>query len=129
MFHADITYHNRETKAGYVFAKYRPILKGSVLDVGADAMYLKPYLASSEGRYVGVGHGEKVDHEVNLETSALPFGDHSFDTVLCLDVLEHLEAAHFMFAELCRVSKHHVIISLPNPWGSFFNILMRGDYS
>jgi hypothetical protein len=46
--------------------------------------------------------------------------------VLCLDVLEHLENIHRVFDELCRVSGSYVIVSLPNPWASFWRLL-RGD--
>jgi hypothetical protein len=125
----NVGYYNRETKASYVYDKYQSILKGSVLDVGADSMFLKPYVERGGGKYIGIGFGENVDQVIDLDSSALPFQDASFDTVVCLDVLEHLESIHFMFSELCRVSKKHVIISLPNPYFAFFSMLRSGDYA
>lgn len=128
-FSTALNYHDRETKADYVFDKYRRILKGKILDVGADKMYLKTRIQDNNGTYLGVGYGEAVDRVINLDASPLPFENESFDTVLCLDVLEHLESIHFMFYELCRVSKSHVIISLPNPYHSFISMLLYGDYA
>lgn len=124
-----IKYNSRESKARYVYDKYHSLLLTNVLDVGADSMYLKPYVEQGGGKYTGIGFGEKVDQVVNLDKSSLPFKDQSFDTVLCLDVLEHLESIHSIFSELCRVSKSHVIISLPNPYQSFFAMLRRGNYA
>jgi SAM-dependent methyltransferase len=128
-FHTQLGYVDRETKAAHVYSKYGALLKGTVLDVGADAQYLKPYVEENGGEYLGVGLGPKVDLEVNLDCSPLPFPNASFDTVLCLDVLEHLERSHFVLGELCRVARGHVVISLPNPFASFFSMLRHGDYS
>lgn len=124
-----IKYDSRKTKANYVYDKYQSILRGNVLDVGADVMYLKPYIESGGGRYTGVGFGEKVDQVIDLDKSPLPFADQSFDTVMSLDVLEHLESIHFVFGELCRVSKSYVIVSLPNPYNGFIRMLRSGDYT
>ena len=128
-FSSSIVYTDRKSKSNYVYEKYNKILTPSVLDVGADAMYLKPLVVSSGGKYVGIGHGDSIDYEINLEQIPLPFDARSFETVLCLDVLEHLEWIHNMFDELCRISNKYVIISLPNPWGGFFSVLLKGDYS
>jgi hypothetical protein len=35
-FHRDYRYTDRETKAKYVWLKYQPILKGRILNVGAN---------------------------------------------------------------------------------------------
>ncbi len=44
----------------------------------------------------------------------LPFQDNSFDLVLALEVLEHLEYPEEAIGELNRVSRDWVIISVPN---------------
>tara|TARA_B100000508_G_scaffold53235_1_gene41242 strand:- start:20544 stop:21299 length:756 start_codon:yes stop_codon:yes gene_type:complete len=54
--------------------------------------------------------------EFNWEKENLPFKDNSFDTLVCLDVLEHIENSHEALADLVRVSGRHVVISLPNCW-------------
>ncbi len=127
-FKTDFKYWNRESKAKYIFLKYKSILVGRILDVGADKCYLGEHL-SDKVEYVGIGLGsDKLNLQVNLERENLPFEDNSFDVVLCIDVLEHLENIHDVFDELCRVSKSYVIISLPNCYWAFWNHLKRGDY-
>jgi len=118
---------DRETKAVYVYKKYSPILVGNILDVGADACYLKQHLGKDVS-YRGIGLGGKLDQQVDLEKELIPFGSNTFDCVLCLDVLEHLENIHAVFDELCRVTKRWVIISLPNPWHTFYSMLRNGYY-
>ena len=58
----------------------------------------------------------------------LPFEDRSFDLVLCLEVLEHLDQPEAALAELRRVARDQLVLSVPHePWfraGS----LLRGKY-
>ena len=105
-----------------------PILRGrKILDVGADKCYLKQHLDEGAS-YRGIGLGGHPDQQVDLEQGEIPFPDNSFDCVLCLDVLEHLEHIHQIFDECCRVAREHVIISLPNPLCLVYNRLCFGDY-
>jgi hypothetical protein len=127
-FTTDFRYHDRDTKSQYVWLKYQSILKGSILDVGADECQLKNYLPEGVS-YWGIGLGGNPDQQVNLEVEKVPFPDNSYDCVLCLDVLEHIENTHEIFDELCRVSRRYVIVSLPNPWASFYSMLLGGRYS
>jgi len=127
-FQTDYRYTDRETKAQYVWLKYQPILRDrKILDVGTDECHLKQH-PDEEASYWGIGLGGHPDQEVDLEKEGIPFPDNSFDCVLCLDVLEHLENIHRIFDELCRVTRHHVIISLPNPLGLLYHRLRFGDY-
>ena len=43
----------------------------------------------------------------------MPFASASFDLVCCLEVLEHLDDPASALAEICRVAKDHVLISVP----------------
>jgi len=117
-FETDYKYTDRETKYKYVSLKYEGILKGKILDVGADQAYLKKHIEGID--YHSIGFGRGVNHIINLEQERIPFGENSFDCVLCLDVLEHLENIHQVFDDLCKVTSKYVIISLPNPWGDFW---------
>ena len=126
-FGTDLTYTSREDKPLYVEDKYSPVLSGSVLDVGADKGLLGAEL-DSDVDYWGIGLGDGVDEVVDLEEDGIPYGDNSFNCVVCLDVLEHVDNIHEVFDELCRVSKNYVIISLPNPWASFMRLLRDGYY-
>ncbi len=126
-FHTDYRYTGRETKAEYVWLKYKPILqKSKILDVGADECYLKRHL-DEEASYWGIGMSGHPDQQVDLERESIPFPDNSFDCVLCLDVLEHLDNIHEVFDELCRITGMYAIISLPNPWAAFYKMLCFGN--
>ena len=54
----------------------------------------------------------------------LPFADGSFDLVICLEVLEHLESPWLAVEELARVSSRDILVSVPNqPLFSLANFL------
>src|SRR6185295_18439127 len=77
---------DRPTFIGNRFGKY---LKGRVLDAGCDEAVLAKLLGKE--RYSGIGLTNEAVVRVDLEKAGrLPFQDQSWDTVLCLDVLEHL---------------------------------------
>lgn len=124
-FHTDFKYTSREDKPEYVWRKYKEILRGRILDVGADECGLKLFLPEGT-EYSGIGLGGSVDLEINLEKEKLPYADNSFDCVLCLDVFEHLDNLHEVFDVLCRVTRKYLIISLPNPWSSVISMLRGG---
>ena len=65
---------------------------------------------------------------VCASVQALPFADRSMDAVLCLEVLEHLERPQLALAELARVARHRVILSVPHePYFRLGN-LARGKH-
>jgi 2-polyprenyl-3-methyl-5-hydroxy-6-metoxy-1,4-benzoquinol methylase len=58
----------------------------------------------------------------------LSFDDDSFDLVLCLEVLEHLDDPEAALSELARVSRGDVVLSVPHePWFRLGS-LVRGKY-
>ena len=123
-----MSYHDRASKAAYLWQKYRPWLEGrSILDVGADRCHLKQHLDPA-ATYWGLGLGGNCDQTYDLEKGSLPFADDSFDCVLCLDVLEHLESLHAIFDECCRVARQTFILSLPNAWSDIYGILRGCGY-
>ena len=113
-FHADF----------YRFKRVRKYLFGtSVLDVGcgrADFLNsIKPdhQIAGTEVNKKRVDHCKHVLRQDtvklgNLE-KGLEFEDSSFDAVTCLEVLEHLEDPQKALAELVRISRKRVIITVP----------------
>ncbi len=123
-FETDLTYYDRKSKARYVWNKYESILTGAILDVGADAGFLKD-LVSGNVRYTTAGLEPNHDIRVNLE-NPIPVESGSYDCVLCLDVLEHVENLHQLFDETCRITRRYVIISLPNAWSDFVRVLRAG---
>ena len=70
--------------------------------------YTKSHLASK--------HIYRVCDQIDLERSPLPYDDFTFDVVVSLEVIEHLENTEFYLSELYRVLKFggYVIISTPN---------------
>jgi 2-polyprenyl-3-methyl-5-hydroxy-6-metoxy-1,4-benzoquinol methylase len=44
----------------------------------------------------------------------LPFADRSFDTVVCLEVLEHLHDPDRALLELARIARTSLVLSVPN---------------
>lgn len=116
-------YSNRAGRAQFAAANFAAYLSGRVLDVGCGEAFLKAHI----GHYVGIDIVGAPDVRVDLERGALPFGDRSFDTVICIDVLEHLEEFNDVFAELFRVARRYVIVSLPNMYALGFRLrCLRG---
>lgn len=61
------------------------------------------------------------------DAAHLPFRDSSFDLVACLEVLEHLREPWQALAELARVSRRYVLLSVPHqPYFALANFL-RGQ--
>lgn len=121
-----IAFPSRESRTQFVarrFARY--LREGSVLDVGCFEAPLRALLP--RGSYTGVDMVGNPDVVLDLDQAErLPFADNAFSCVICIDVLEHLDTLHSIFAELIRVSSQHVIISLPNCWCDARRPLARG---
>lgn len=113
----------------------------SVLEVGCGAGYSMQHLQKFFGPNVSYTACD-IDPELvtltkqknpnvtclNASIYELPFPDHSFDMVVCLEVLEHLEYPEKALSELARVSKHYIIASTPRePMWRVLN-MMRGKY-
>jgi 2-polyprenyl-3-methyl-5-hydroxy-6-metoxy-1,4-benzoquinol methylase len=68
--------------------------------------------------------------KIDLEREGtLPYNSANWDTVICLDTLEHLNNLHAICDELFRVARKHVIISLPNCWCQARRCLAAGSGS
>ena len=127
-YQTDFRYTDRISKAEYVWRKYEPLLaRRAILDVGADECHLKRHLPPGSS-YWGIGLGGSPDQQVNLERDKVPLPDKSYDVALCLDVLEHIENPHEIFDHLARVTRRHVVISLPNAMGALWQAVREGSY-
>ena len=105
----------REDRSRFVASRFAEYLYESVLDVGCFEAPLRNLLTSTS--YTGVDIAGAPDIQLNLDNiDLLPFEDDTFRSVLCIDVLEHLDNLHLIFNELVRVSRQWVIVSLPNCW-------------
>lgn len=73
--------------------------------VGVDLVYFAAAIArqSNPGAHFTVANALR-----------LPFADKSFDVVVCMEVLEHLDHPDSGLAELKRVARQHLLLSVPN---------------
>lgn len=133
------TYNSHPNRALFVLEHYSELLEGEILDVccGTSLRYFKNALGK---RYQGLDIGESYkyddiadndsdqspDHICNIEREKIPFASQSFDTVLCIGALEHLENIHEACDELFRMARRRVIIQLPNNWPGFFSSMLVG---
>lgn len=92
----------------------------SILDAGARDGYISLKLAENDLSVTALDLVKpQIDHanvlSVKGDITHLEFPDHSFDTVLCTEVLEHIPPPHLYSAcrELQRVAKHSVLIGVP----------------
>ena len=89
----------------------------------------KRYLKESPYTVTEIDMSGDNDITLNLdEIKKIPLDNKSFDAVVALDVLEHLENFHLILDEMNRLSKKYIFISLPNSFGSFFDIIFNKFY-
>jgi SAM-dependent methyltransferase len=115
---------SREERSAFIASRFAGHIRGRVLDVGCDRAHLRRLVPGLD--YVGIDVGGTPDLVVNLEKERIPFPDRDFDCVLCSDVLEHLDNLHQNFGELVRVSRGHVVVSLPNNYANARRPVERG---
>jgi SAM-dependent methyltransferase len=122
---------------GRLTAVVEPLERSSVLDAGCGEgetiERLRPLLPDDT---VGIDHNPAcidysrrrhpgVEFAVH-DIRSLPYADDRFDLVLCTEVLEHLERPEDALAELTRVGRHHLVISVPHePWFDLSNRVAR----
>ena len=123
-----IAFPQRHSRSEYVASRFLPYYDQTLLDVGCFEAPLRSLLNTLD--YTGVDFVGDPDIQLNLENiESLPFKDNSFDTVICIEVLEHLVNLHQMFDELVRVSSRYVVVSLPNCWRDARVKIERGQGS
>ncbi|HSO98411.1 MAG TPA: class I SAM-dependent methyltransferase [Solirubrobacteraceae bacterium] len=115
---------------------------GSVLDVGCGEGVLTAQWAQAlgDGRIVGIDLEDPKLHSVwatrqraNLEfrtvdSQTLPFADAEFDLVAAIEALEHIPDPERTVAEMARVARSHLLVSVPHePLWRMLNVA-RGAY-
>ena len=123
-----VEYDSRKSRHQFIARTFGNYLSGSILNIGGGGeKHLLSYLEPQE--YIEVDIDGEPDLRIDLDTEMpLPINSGRFDTVLCTEVLEHLENLHEVFEELLRISRRYVIISVPNALLAFRPYLRRIVY-
>jgi SAM-dependent methyltransferase len=129
-------YAHRRGRAHEVLESFGDHLVGQILDVGAgstgptfvEALGRRYHALDLSRSYKSESQLDRdaIGHHIDLEEGRLPFDTGSYGTVMCLDVIEHVDDAHAIFRELFRVASDRVIVSLPNNWPHFIWSLLAG---
>ncbi|MBW2624540.1 MAG: class I SAM-dependent methyltransferase [Deltaproteobacteria bacterium] len=104
-FHPQWLIHGREKK---LLAGIGDALEGRVLDIGCSDQRLRPYLKKGT-RYIGLDYYDTAENwyqtkpQVYGDAAALPFHDSAMDSIVLLDVLEHLPGPETCLKEISRV--------------------------
>ncbi|MBN2754695.1 MAG: class I SAM-dependent methyltransferase [Candidatus Goldbacteria bacterium] len=88
----------------------------TVLEAGVIYGFVSNYLKYRGINVTTLDINKEVKPDVVGSVTSMPFKDSSFDIAACFQVLEHLQFEEFekALSELSRVSRRHVIISLPD---------------
>jgi SAM-dependent methyltransferase len=105
---------------------FRKAAPSSLLDVGCgEGVLTHQWAGRVEGRVVGIDlddpalHAEWVHRQApNLEyrvmkAENLPFGDDEFDAATAIEVLEHVPDPEHTVAEMARVARRSLLVSVP----------------
>src|SRR5215471_6495562 len=116
----------------YVFVA--PNVHGALLEVGCGRGYGFEVLAMKSARQIGIdisrqflGKARDQFPAVSFACAsgnALPFGDHSFDSIIAFEVIEHIADDVSFLRELKRVSRKSAFIAISTP-----NILLASGAS
>jgi SAM-dependent methyltransferase len=101
------SYYNwslREPLARWLEQEGRNAAGLGVLDVGCGEKPYQPYF-STAAEYIGVDLGDNPNADLQGAAEQLPVEDASFDLVLCIQVLEHVDDPARSVRELHRVVK------------------------
>ena len=116
----------------------KPLNPTTVLDAGCgEGFTMDKLIKSGIGRKIeGIEYmkealifGKKLFPHLTIKQGSvyeLPYKDNSFDLIVCTEVLEHLEEPAKALKEMLRVSKKHLIISVPNEPLFMISNFLRG---
>jgi len=97
----------------YVYDNFiRPLNVCSILDVGCSANHMKKL---HYGHVCGVDIEGNPDLHMNLEDKHFfTFSPNSFDCVISLHTLEHIENMHKIIRKIIQIADRYIVFSFPN---------------
>lgn len=100
---------------GRWLAGQAPRVRGRLMDLGCGNQPYLPWYGPLVEEVVPVDAAPAPGVVVVDLAEPLPFGDASFDTVLCTQVLEHVDNAELAMAEIARVLRPggHALVTVP----------------
>ncbi|OGU34267.1 MAG: hypothetical protein A2068_09290 [Ignavibacteria bacterium GWB2_35_6b] len=97
--------------------------KGRVIDLGCGSSPYKKIIQQMSREYIGVDWNNTLHDKSNVDVFAnickgFPFKDCSVDTVVCFQVLEHLQEPNFFLSECYRILRPggKLLITVPFMW-------------
>ena len=136
--------NNAEAREEWVARKLRELPAGSrLLDAGAGERqyegccgHLK-YVSQDFGKYNGVGDGSGLQMgawdnsrtDIICDITQIPEPDGSFDAIMCIEVLEHLEAPIEALREFRRLLRPGGVLVLTAPFASLTHFSPYHFYS
>jgi len=99
--------------------------KGKILEIGKGNGFFADYSSKLGYSVTTCDFDKNLSPDVVADIRSLPLPDNSFDSVTAFEVLEHIpfEEVPKALSELKRVSRKHVLISLPYRSAAFEFIL------
>jgi ubiquinone/menaquinone biosynthesis C-methylase UbiE len=113
--------------------KFLPGVCGKLVDVGAGQSPFKHLLNKQSTRYVALDiysaddFGYQNPDVVQFDGQNIPFDDDSVDSVLCTEVLEHVENAQGLVDEMYRIVKPGGPVVITVPWSARYHYIPH-DY-
>ncbi len=115
-------------------------MHGTVLDVGCGCGFLCARHFPNIAHYTGVDISDTAIEKARFlfpgatflvhdaEFQPLPFGNDTFDTVICSETLEHLVEHDLILRELQRVCLGYMVITVPTSMGGCGHVWPKWDY-
>jgi SAM-dependent methyltransferase len=98
---------------------------GFLLEVGAGGNYLKERFAGRVENWITSDYDVRANVDIRCDAQSLPFKSNIFDTIVCIDVIEHVRDPHKMMSELVRALKPGGFLILSTP---FFFYMHESPY-
>lgn len=114
-----------KTIVDFLKVEINKLPKGKLIDVGAGESPWKCWL-KDETKYTGIdirysnefGMSQRNSDVILYDGNTMPLEDKTFDSAICIEVLEHAADPEFLLSEISRVLKPGAILILTVPWSA-----------